>query len=84
MGARIKAEFVVTAPNVLHQRVAAHDHPRRMIAFEAAHRAEPGFEPAVVALDAVVRTRGANKLLDKSSSICYTPRQVFPGRDFIP
>ena len=27
-GTDVNAEFVVTAPNVLHQRMTAHDHPR--------------------------------------------------------
>ncbi len=30
IGARINPEFVVAAPNVLHQRVTAHDHSRRV------------------------------------------------------
>jgi hypothetical protein len=53
--AGVKPEFVVAAAKVLHQRVAAHNHSRGTVAFESAHRTEPGFEPAVVALDAVVR-----------------------------
>ena len=55
VGARVDAELVVTATDVLHERVAADDHARRMVAFESAHRAEPGLESSVVAFDSVVR-----------------------------
>ena len=55
MTARVDAEFVVAAAEVLHERVTADDHAGGAVAFEAAHRSEPGFEPAVVALDPVVR-----------------------------
>jgi hypothetical protein len=34
MGTRINSEFVVAAPNVLHERVTAHDDPRGPVAFE--------------------------------------------------
>ena len=59
MDARIGAEFVVAASNVLHERVTADDHPRRMVAFKSPHGTESGFESAVVAFDAVVRVLGA-------------------------
>src|SRR4051812_31882812 len=51
----VDAEFVVTAADVLHECVAAHDHGRGSEAFEAAHRPQAGLEPAVVALDPIVR-----------------------------
>jgi hypothetical protein len=35
-------EFVVAAPNVLHERVTAHDHAGAEVAFECAHRSEAG------------------------------------------
>jgi hypothetical protein len=38
-------EFVVASPHVLHEGVAAHDHTCGVVAFEAAHRTEPGLEP---------------------------------------
>jgi hypothetical protein len=47
-GAGFDAEFVVPAAHVLHERVAVHDHPRGAVAFEAAHRTKPRFEPAMV------------------------------------
>jgi hypothetical protein len=40
------AEFVLTAANVLHERVTAHDHTSGVVSFESAHRSEPGFEGA--------------------------------------
>ena len=49
------AEFVVTAPDVLHERVTADDHPGGVVAFESAHRSEPRFEAAVVGFDPIVR-----------------------------
>ena len=58
MSARVDVEFVVTAADVLHERMTAHDHSGRMVAFESAHWTEPGFESSVVALHAVVRVLG--------------------------
>ena len=50
----LDAEFVVTAPQILHERMTT-DHPRRdPIRPQIAHWTEPGFEPSVIALDAVV------------------------------
>ena len=72
MGARVDAECVVASPDVLHQRVTAHDHRRRMVAFQAAHGSESGFESTVVAFDAVVRVllgvvkRGRHEAFDRS------------------
>ena len=51
----VGAEFVVAASDVLYERVAANHYRRGAIAFEAAHRLQPGLEPAVVRLDPVVR-----------------------------
>jgi hypothetical protein len=58
MGASINPEFVVAAPEVLHEGVTAHDHSRGVIAFEAAHRTEPRFEATVVGFDPVIRVLG--------------------------
>jgi hypothetical protein len=55
MGSGFAPEFVVAATNVLHKRVAAHDHACAEVAFEAARGSESGFEPAVVCFDPVVR-----------------------------
>jgi hypothetical protein len=54
-GSGVAPEFVVTAANVLHERVTTDDHPGSAVAFESAHRPEPRFEAAVVGFDAVVR-----------------------------
>lgn len=53
--ARVGAELVVPAADVLHQGVTADDHTGGVIAFESAHRPEPRFEPSVIAFDTVVR-----------------------------
>ena len=55
MGARVDAKFVVTAADVLHERMTADDHPRRTVAVESTHGSESGFESAVVAFNPVVR-----------------------------
>jgi hypothetical protein len=69
--ARINPEFIVAAPNVLHQRVTAKDHPCGVVAFESTHRSEAGFEPpAMVGFDPIVRVllgvveRGRHELLN--------------------
>ena len=49
-GMGIDPEFVVAATNVLDERMTAHDHAGGAVTFEAAHRTEPRFESAVVAL----------------------------------
>src|SRR5205823_1822976 len=73
MWSRIDAEFVVAAPNVLHERMAAHDDTGRALAFEAAHRSESRFQSAVIALDPVVRVLlrvmecRRDQLVDRSS-----------------
>jgi hypothetical protein len=48
-------EFVMAAPNVLHQRVAAHDHAGGMVAFEVPHRTQPRLEPSVIGLNPIIR-----------------------------
>ena len=51
-------EFVVAASQILDERMAA-DHDRGgPVAPQAAHRAEPGFQSAVIAFDPVVRILG--------------------------
>jgi hypothetical protein len=48
-------DVVVSSAQVLHECLAGGDRPSRAVAFESAHRAQPGFEPAVVSLDWIVR-----------------------------
>ena len=70
MRSGVDAEFVVAAPNVLHERVTADDHAGGVVAFEAAHRSEPRFEPAVVGFDPIVRVLlGVVERAGMSSSI---------------
>jgi hypothetical protein len=72
MGARIKTELVMAAPNVLHQRMTAHNHAGIVVAFEAAHRTAARFEPPVIGFDPIVRVlggvmeRGGHELIDDS------------------
>ena len=60
----------MASAKVLHERVTAHDHASRTVAFESPHRSQSRFEPAVVALDAVVRVprhvvkRAGHELVD--------------------
>ena len=53
--ADVNPEFIVAAPNVLHQRVTANDHSCGVVAFESTHRSEAGIEPAMVGFDPIVR-----------------------------
>lgn len=70
MGSGVATEFVVAAANVLHQRVALHDHLRGSAALEASHRSQPRFELCMVRFDSIVRVplgvveRGRNQLID--------------------
>jgi hypothetical protein len=52
---RVSAEFVVSSSEVLDERVTADDHAGRPVGLQPAHRSEPRFQSAVVALDPVVR-----------------------------
>ena len=73
MGTRVDTEFVVTAADVLNERVTTDDHSGGVVSFEATHRTESGLEPTVVAFDAVVRVllrvvkRGGNEAFDRGS-----------------
>jgi hypothetical protein len=50
----VGGEFVVAAPEILHEGMSGSDHGGRVEPFESAHRPEPGFEPAMICLDGVV------------------------------
>ena len=52
------AEFVVAASQILDERMAADHNRGGPVAPQAAHRAEPGFQSAVIAFDPVVRILG--------------------------
>jgi hypothetical protein len=51
----VDAELEVAAAQVLHERMAAHDHAGGAVAFESAHRPQSCFQAAVVGLDPIVR-----------------------------
>src|SRR5437660_9864903 len=57
-GACFDPELVVTSPQVLHEGMAANDHARRAVAFEAAHGPQPVLESSVVGLDPMVGVLG--------------------------
>ncbi len=70
MHARVDTQFIVTAADVLHERVATDDRACGPVAFQTAHRSEPRFQSAVVVLDPVVGVllrvvkRAREKLID--------------------
>ena len=51
----IGGEFVVAAAEILDEGVTGGEDPRGPVAFQSAHRPEPGFQPPVISLDRVVR-----------------------------
>jgi len=58
-------EFVVSAAEVPHEGVASADHPCTAELFQAAHRPQPGLQPAMIEFDPVVSVRarcGARRL----------------------
>jgi hypothetical protein len=48
----------VASANVLHQRVAADDHPRRTVTFQSPHRTQPRLEPAIREVRSAARMVG--------------------------
>ena len=40
---------------ILDERVPGGESARGVVAFQAAHRPEPGFQPAVIGLDRIIR-----------------------------
>jgi len=54
-GGDIDGEFIMTAAEILDERVPGRDDPRGPVALQAAHRPEPGFQPPVISLDRIVR-----------------------------
>src|SRR5512135_746245 len=51
----VDGQVVVAAAHVLHEPVTGRDHCRRAEPLEAAHRPQPGLQPAVVSFDRIVR-----------------------------
>ena len=70
MAGCVDAEFIVAAPNVLHERVTSRDYTCCVVALEASHRAEPRLESSVVGYDPIVRVlvgvveRGRHQLIN--------------------
>ena len=54
-GGGVGGEFIVAAAEVLDERVPGGDDPYGPVTFQAAHRPQPGLQPAVIGLDRVVR-----------------------------
>ena len=54
-GGGIGGEFVVAAVQILDERVPGGENARGAAAFQAAHRPEPGCQPAVIGLDRIIR-----------------------------
>jgi hypothetical protein len=52
------AEFVVSASQVLDERVTADHHSRGPVPFQIAHRSQPHFQQGVVGFHPVVRVPG--------------------------
>jgi hypothetical protein len=46
-GRDIGSEFMVAAAQILHECMTGGQYPRGSLAFEAAHRPQPGFQPPV-------------------------------------
>jgi hypothetical protein len=80
--AGLDPEFVVAAPQGLHERVTARDDSHRLVTLESAHGSQPGLEPAAVGFDPVLRVlrsvmkSGREQLIDR-------PQRPGPiGHDF--
>jgi hypothetical protein len=54
-GADVGGEVIVAATKILHERATGSQDPRGPAAFQAAHRPQPRFQPAMVCFDRVVR-----------------------------
>ena len=69
-GGSLGSELVVSAADVLHERVPGGQGPRGPVTLQAAHRPEPGLQPPVISLDRIVRVplhgvqRGGDQLIE--------------------
>jgi hypothetical protein len=50
----VGGEFIVAAAQILDESVPGGDDPRGPVAFESAHRPEPGLQPPVICFDRAV------------------------------
>ena len=53
-GGDFGGEFVVAAAQVLDEGVPGGEDPRGAVPFQAAHRPQPGLQPAMISLDRIV------------------------------
>ena len=53
-GGDVGGEFVVAAAEVLDEGMPGGQGPRGAVALQAAHRPEPGLQPAVICLDRII------------------------------
>ena len=53
-GGDVDGKFVVSAAEILDEGVPGGQDPGGLVAFESAHRPQPGFQPPVIGLDGVV------------------------------
>jgi hypothetical protein len=65
----VRGEFVASASQVLHERVAGRDRARRPYSGQSAHRAQPCCEPTMISFYDVIRVLLPDvSALDMSSS----------------
>jgi hypothetical protein len=48
------SDVVVTAAQIPHDGVTGGEDPRRTVAFQAAHRPQPGLQPPMICLDRII------------------------------
>ena len=66
----IQAEFVVTAAQILDERMSSANHSGRAKPFQPTHRSQPALEPTMIGFDGIVRVllhdvaRGGQQLID--------------------
>jgi hypothetical protein len=75
VGGSFSCGVVVAAAQVLHEGVTGGYHADRAVAFQAAHRPQPGLEPTVVCLNRIIGVPldGVRGCGHSSSRICGWP-----------
>ncbi len=53
-GGDIGGDFVVSAAQILDERMPGGDDPRGPVAFQAAHRPQPGLQPPMIGFDRII------------------------------
>ncbi len=78
----VGSNLVVAAAQVLDERVPSDHDIRGVVGLQPAHRAELGFQPAVIALDSVVPIllsvveRGGKRLVDDLAVLVHRPIHI--------